>query len=164
MYTLVLSFHSIVRWGVVILGAIAAARALAGWLAGQDWETLDDQLGLFFTTAIDIQWLLGLLLYFFLSPITQNALQDFGAAMANGAQRFWAVEHVSLMIMGVILAHVGRALAGRARGSRARHQRAAVFFALAMLVLLIAIPWPFREVIGRPWIRVQCCKVGLQLI
>ena len=35
--------------------------------------------------------LLGLILYFALSPITRAALQDFGAAMASSGLRFWAV-------------------------------------------------------------------------
>ena len=108
MYSLALSLHSIVRWLVVIIGVIAVVRAFIGWFGGRQWQQLDDRLGLGLTTTLDINLLLGLLLYFFWSPITTGALKDFGAAMGNSSVRFFAVEHIFVMILAVVLAHIGR--------------------------------------------------------
>jgi len=75
--------------------------------SGEGW-------GLFFMITLDLQLLLGLVLYFVLSPFTTQALNDFGAAMRNAPLRFFAVEHVTLMLAAVILVHVGRVLARKA--------------------------------------------------
>src|SRR5438552_2991686 len=79
-----------------------------------------DRWSLFFMLVLDIHMLLGLWLYLVLSPCTAKALADFGTAMRTPALRFWAVEHVSLMLLAVVLVHVGRVLARTARtpGSR----------------------------------------------
>ncbi len=154
MYSFTLSLHSIVRWLVVILGLVTAGRAVAGWTGKRGWETLDDQLGLAFTSVMDLQLLLGLLLYGILSPLTTGAFQNFGAAMSNSIQRFFAVEHIFLTVIGVVLAHLGRAMNRKATEASAKHKRAAIFFGLAILLILAAIPWPFLATgAGRPWLR-----------
>jgi hypothetical protein len=71
--------------------------------------------------------------------------------MGNASQRFWTLEHVLLMIVALILIHVGRATSKRAEEARGKHKRAAIFFGLALLAILIAIPWPSLSY-GRPLI------------
>jgi hypothetical protein len=151
MYPLILTLHSILRWIVLILAVVAFVRALIGWLGKQEWTALDDRLGVLLSGSMDLQVLLGFFLYLFLSPITTSAFRNFGAAMGNSAQRFWMVEHLFLMVVALILTHVGRASSKRAEGVRGKHKRAAIFFGLALLAILIAIPWPFLPY-GRPLI------------
>lgn len=146
MYTFFLSIHNIMRWVVLIAGVITAVRALIGWFGKRPWESLDDRLGLIFTVSLDIQLLLGVLLYFVLSPITTSALRDFGGAMSNADSRFWAIEHITIMFIAVVLGHVGRALSRRASDSTKKHQRAAIFYTLAVLAILAGTPW-FRPLL-----------------
>lgn len=141
MHSFLLTLHSLVRWVALIFGVLAAVRAVVGWRSRGEWTPLDNRLGLFFTTGMDIQLLLGLLLYLFFSPITTNAFADFGAAMSNAEVRFFLVEHLFLMLAAVVLAHVGRAVSKRAVEAAQKHQKAALFFTLAVAAMLIAIPW-----------------------
>ena len=141
MYPIVLLLHSWVRWIVAIAAVAAVARAFYGWLGKKDWAKLDDQLGLLFSTSLDVQLLLGLILYIFLSPLTQAAFQNFGAAMANSGLRFFALEHTLMMVIAVVLGHVGRALSKKAAESVAKHRLAAILYGLATLAILLAIPW-----------------------
>jgi hypothetical protein len=147
-----LVLHSLNRWLVVILGLAALIRALNGWLGRKDWTPQDNRIGLFFTSVMDLQLLLGLVLYVFLSPFTQSAFGDFGGAMRDRILRFWSVEHITAMLLAVALVHVGRVLSRRAPAGLAKHRRAAIFFGLAMLVIFLAIPWPFLSY-GRPLLR-----------
>jgi hypothetical protein len=149
MYPLVLTLHSILRWVVLIVGVVAVARAVVGWRGNNPWTSSDDRLGLVYTTSMDLQLLLGLLLYFILSPITTGAFRDFGGAMASSGTRFYAVEHLVVMIIAVILAHVGRSRARKAEDPTTKHRRTAIFFGLSLLAVLLAIPWPFFSY-GRP--------------
>ena len=141
MYEIVLTIHSIVRWVALILVALATLFALIGWLGRREWTDRDRKIGVFTTIALDIQLLLGLILYFFLSPITRTALQDFGAAMGSADLRFYGLEHALFMTLAVISAHIGSALSKKAPESRAKFIRAAIFYGLALLLILLGIPW-----------------------
>jgi len=151
MYSLVLLLHSWIRWGALAAGlfaTFAAASDPAGTRA-----TRTDRAGLAFVTLLDIQLLLGLLLYLVLSPFTKEALRDFGAAMHNSGLRFWAVEHSTTMFLAVILVHVGRVLARKAKTPASRRVRQMVCFGLATVLMVVAIPWPGLAN-GRPLLRV----------
>ena len=143
LYPITLSLHSTLRWLIVIVGLMAVARAIYGWRGGRPWLRLDDRLGGLFTTILDVQLLVGSTLYIFLSPLTRAAFQNVAAAMGNSVLRFFFVEHMPAMVVAIVLAHVGRALSQRAATDTAKHKRAAVYFTLAMLAIVIAIPWPF---------------------
>ena len=141
MYPIILAIHNIVRWVVLILGVLAAGRALMGWLGKRAWTENDRKAGSFFGIAIDTQFLLGLLLYFFLSPLTTTALRDFGAAMSNPALRFFALEHVLYMVLALVLAHMGSVLARRAATDQIKFRTAGIFFSLSVVAILLGMPW-----------------------
>lgn len=152
MYPAILILHSLLRWVVLGLGLWAVLRGLTGVLGPRPWTPADDRAGRWFTIVIDVQTLVGLLLYGVLSPITRTALTDMGAAMASRSLRFWAVEHLAMMLVAVALVHVGRARARKARFDEGKHKRATIFYALALAAMLVAIPWPWMTD-GRPWFR-----------
>jgi hypothetical protein len=152
MYMLVLVLHSWLRWGAIIAGVLA----LFSLFSSNPQSRADgaDRWGLFFTIALDLQLLLGLLLYLFLSPMTTGLFGDFGAAMRDPIARFWAVEHGTLMLVAIVVAHVGRVLARKAGSPAARRRRLLACFVLALVAILAATPWPgFRA--GRPLFRVS---------
>jgi hypothetical protein len=152
MYTTVMFLHALMRWAVLGTGVFAAIRGISGWRSGRPWTLADDRSALWFTSALDLQMLLGLLLYFWLSPITTAAMHDFGGAMGNSGLRFWAIEHPFGMILGIALAHIGRGRLKKISNDARRHRTAAIFFILALLVIVASIPWPGSPN-GRPLLR-----------
>jgi hypothetical protein len=141
MYALVLLVHSWLRWAVLAAGLAAA-------FSGRSRE---DTAGKWFTILLDVQILLGLLLYFVLSPFTKEAMSNFGEAMGNSQLRFFAVEHVFGMLIGTALAHVGRKKVRNAPIER-RGRLALIFYGLALVAILLSIPWPGMPA-GRPLFR-----------
>ena len=141
MYPFILALHNIARWVVLILGILAAVRAWLGWFKKSEWGSLDRKLGVFFSSAVDTQLLLGLILYIFLSPITRGAFQDFGKAMSIPDQRFFAVEHLFFMLLVVVFAHLGSILPKKAKDSASKYRQAAVWLSLAVLLVLLGMPW-----------------------
>jgi len=151
MYATLLFVHSILRWVVLADGVAAAAMAWQGVATGRPWTRVHRILALLFLIGMDLQLLVGLALYGHLSPSTRLAMADFGAAMKDKTLRFWAVEHPAMMLLAVILVHVGFRLARSAPSDAVRHKRVAVLFTIALVLVLAAVPWPFRAV-GRPWL------------
>lgn len=149
MVSALIAVHSVLRWFVLAAALVAVARAVGGWRLGRSWIDADDRAGRIFVLSFDVQVLMGLLLYVGLSPVTQVAFADFGAAMGDSLLRFWAVEHIFGMLVALALAHVGRARARRVSDDRSRHRTAAIFFGLALLIVFISIPWPGTPA-GRP--------------
>lgn len=141
IYEIILILHNLLRWVVLVLGVLAAVRAFMGWLQGGQWTEGARKLGSFYGIVLDIQVLLGLLLYFVFSPMTTAALRDFGAAMGNPDLRFFAVEHLAGMLAAVILAHLGSALPRRAAEDGKKYRLAAIFITLSLLAVLTATPW-----------------------
>lgn len=146
MYAFILAVHNILRWVVLLLLVIALIRSFWGWFGKRDWTSTDRQIGMFYSVSLDIQLLLGLLLYFVLSPITKIVFSDFSAAMANSDLRFFAIEHLLMMVLAVIFAHVGVASAKRVEESTIKHRRIAIWFTLSLLAILLGMPW-FRPLL-----------------
>jgi hypothetical protein len=149
MFLTTLILHSLLRWAVLVFGLLAVVRALQGWVGGRPWTPLDARAGKYFVIALDVQTLVGLVLAGGLSPVTRAAFTDMGVAMKDAFLRFYAVEHLTMMLVALGLVHVGRARCRKAPTDAARHRTAAIFFGLGLLLILAAIPWPGRAV-GRP--------------
>lgn len=152
LYTIVLVLHSLLRWGVLLLGLLVIIRALNGISFKRGFTGQDQKFAGAFTGLMDLQLLLGLLLYFVLSPLTRLGLQNFAGAMSNDQSRFFMIEHFFIMFIAVVVAHVGRSMTKRATNAASKHRRTAIWFAVSLLLVLAAIPWPFLEY-GRPLLR-----------
>ena len=152
MYSTALWLHSLLRWAVLFTGLVAWFRAISGSTARRPWTPKDDLWGLLLTISADLQLLVGVVLYIFLSPITRLGVRNFGAAMQIPAARFFTVEHVAGMIIAIALIHVARVKIRKAVEPARKHRLAMILFGIAMVVTIIAIPWPGMPV-ARPLLR-----------
>lgn len=141
MYTGLLHTHNMFRWLVLISLVITLVFALAGWVGKKSWTKRDNISGLVLTIFMDIQFLVGLILYFFASPITKAAFADFGAAMKNADLRFYAVEHILMMLIALVLVHIGRMKIKRINADWKKHRAAVIWYGISLLLILAAIPW-----------------------
>ena len=150
MYSAVLLAHSWIRW-IALVAAVGTVLAALRIRVPAD-RSGADRWSLFAMAALDLQMLLGLLLYLALSPFTAEAMQNMSAAMQNPQLRFWAVEHLTSMLVAVVLAHVGRVLARKATTPSSIKRRLLICFGLATILIIAGIPWPgFAN--GRPLFR-----------
>ena len=124
---ILLAIHNLTRWVVLAVVLFALYRAYAGWLGKKGWEKNDRLAGLIFTIAIDVQMLLGILLI-------------IGRGFSVIQMRFY-MEHIGPMILAVIFAHVGSSLSKKAEEDVDKHRKAAIWFTLTLLVILVSIPW-----------------------
>ncbi len=149
-YTFLLAAHSLWRW--VVLGAVAARVGRAVVARTGPYTALDKRLGLAAMISLDLQLVLGLGLYCGLSPSTRTAFADVGAAMKDPYLRFWLVEHGPVLVFAAILAHIANVRVRKAANDARRHRIAAIAFGIVLVLILVAMPWPFRPVVGRPWL------------
>ncbi|MBC6698294.1 hypothetical protein [Hymenobacter sp. BT190] len=142
MYQIVLLLHSWSRWLVLIFGLIAIFRAFGGWQGRKPFAGADNGMGAAFVGSMHLQLLLGLILYFGLSPFGMKAFETAGGAvMKDPTGRFWAVEHLVGMLLAVVAAQVGRTLSKKATDPVLKHKKAFIWFTVALLLVLLMIPW-----------------------
>jgi hypothetical protein len=151
-YSVMLHAHSVGRWIVLLLLLFAIINSL---IAGRrPFIKSDNRLGLLLTIFSDLMLLIGIYLYV-VGPRGYkmfNVPGGMGAVMKDPAARFYAVEHMVGMLIAIVLIHIGKAQARKPLGDRAKHRRTMIFYFLALLIILVSIPWPFRAVgLGRGW-------------
>lgn len=150
MYEILLRSHSGLRWLVIGFVLAAIFRAFTNMSSGK-FTPLDDKLSLFSLIFSHIQLLLGFGLYF-ISPFVKAAMEaGMGVAMKDAVMRFWLVEHLIGMLIGITLITVGRISAKKATEDSAKFKKIAIFFTIGIIVILASIPWPFRAEIARGW-------------
>lgn len=147
-YQLLIDAHSILRWVVVLTLLWSLLRYWSGLLSKSEFTRQDRMAGLVFTSFLNLQFLLGIILYAS-SPLTKAAMANFGAAMKDPTLRFFAVEHPTGMLLAVIIAQVGFSMAKRAPSDRAKFLRGAIAYTISGLLIVASIPWPFMK-IARP--------------
>jgi hypothetical protein len=141
MYTLILGLHNLTRWLVILAGLWAVIRAWRGWLKRTPWGAGENRSMRAFLGALDLQFLIGLLLYVGFSPLTREAFRDMGAAMRDAPVRYFFVEHVAVMLAAIIVAHIGAARVKRQSTDAARFQAAALWLGIALAAIIGFVPW-----------------------
>jgi hypothetical protein len=144
MYNGLLHLHNLLRWVILILLIVTIVQSFAaksGKPAGGLKKT-----SLFLLIAAHINFLIGLYQYFAgawgYKTIQLNGMSE---VMKNSVLRFWAVEHITAMLIAIILITIAR---GKVKKSL--YASASWLYVIALILILVSIPWPGREGISRP--------------
>ena len=127
---------------LLLLAVIVFFRSLVGMLSGQAYGGLDKKLRLAFFWALNIQFVLGMVLYAGLSPVTSAAFQDLAAAMKDSAVRFFLAEHFVTAILAIGAGHFGIARSKKSEEDKKKHLFMLIGTSLCLALMLALIPWP----------------------
>lgn len=126
--------HSGLRFVVLILIVLAILQALAGWLGNKTYSQGNRKLNMFAMISAHTQFLFGLILYF-VSPFVQ-----FGSnTMKDATTRYWTVEHIAMMLFAIVLITIGHSKSKKATQPQLKHRAIAIFYILAVLIIVVAI-------------------------
>ena len=136
MMSVLVGLHSLWRWVVLLVMLVALVRGLFGWLRGGAWTDLDRQLTLATVGAIDIQALLGIIIW-------------IGEGRWGGDDVFRSFIHPLVMIVALTVAHVGSARLRRESEPAAKHRWLALSLVVVFVLVTAAIP---SDSWGRAWV------------
>jgi hypothetical protein len=141
LYQIIKGLHNILRWVVVLGGLYAIVTSLQGLLNKGAWTDTNKRAGLIFTSALNTQFILGIILYV-VSPYINGLIKaGMGNVMSDQQSRFFLIEHAFSMILALVAAQLGYSLARRAKTDRAKFVRSSIGYVLAALLIAYAIPW-----------------------
>jgi len=136
---------------LLILLILTLIKSFRGWQKHLPFDAITDRLSFFTTVTAHLQLLIGLILYW-ISPILNYGRSHAAGWMADHFLRYWMMEHLVGMLLAIALITVGRILMKKANNDMQKHKRIFIYFAIGLLITLLMIPWPFREIIGRSWL------------
>ncbi len=148
----ILGLHSLLRWLILIFLIINIFRSMVE--ADASYTPADIKWNLRLLIIAHTNLLLGFIQYFFGNKgFAYFKDNSFGDIMKNGALRFWAVEHITGMIIAVAIITISRGVTKKDLPDLLKHKRQLLLYSLALLIIIASIPWPFRPGLGSPWFR-----------
>lgn len=149
MYSNFLFIHSWVRWLVVLLTILVLFKYSYSLVFKKSYSLIDRVLASSLLGTVHLQFILGIILYFGLSPIVADGLHNMKAMMKDPVHRYWAIEHLVAMVTFLILIQLGFSFSKRAIEGVRKHKIMLVYTGISFLILMGSMPWPIRA-FGRP--------------
>ena len=143
MYSTLLLLHSVLRYFVLILIIILVFKSLAGWMTRSVYTPNDNKISLFTLIFAHTQFLLGIFLYFS-SPFVQFSSET----MKDPFIRYWTVEHITVMLIAIVLITVARSTSKKLADGVARHRRLFILNTIALMLIMAGIFLSGRGVFG----------------
>ena len=142
MATGLLHLHSILRWIILLFLLICLVQALSK-------STAIRKTSLWLLISAHLMLIVGVYQLFFGRYGINKGLPPGVELMKDKFYRFFWVEHPLLMLLTIILITVAR---GKAKNLN--YKSVTVLLIIALLAILVAVPWPFREIVGegRTWL------------
>jgi hypothetical protein len=152
IYPVLLVVHNALRW--LVFGSLLAALGGSywGWVKNRTYRPIDQTLRVVATSLAHTQLLVGFYLYA-KSPIVSYYWKFSPDASQAPEFRFFSLIHISLMIISVVIMTIGSSKAKRQRSAQQKFKTTAIYFTISLLLILVAIPWPFSPLAARPWLR-----------
>lgn len=139
MATGLLHLHNLLRWVILITLLMSSYQLYTGKNALKTSKIL--------LIASHSTLLLGLYQYIF-GAVGLALIKAAGmaAVMKDHASRFWAVEHIFSMVLAITFITIGHIKYKKTQNAKPT----LIFYLIALALILLAMPWPFKPGIGRP--------------
>jgi hypothetical protein len=138
--------HSGLRWVALILLILAIVNAFTS----SAYEKKHRLINLFAMVSLHTQLLIGLVLYK-ISDRVKFVENWMSSEVSKGAYRFYNLEHISLMIIAVILVTIGHSKSKKGETPADKFKPIKLWYVIGLILILAAIPWPFRTALGGAW-------------
>ncbi|HYU20832.1 MAG TPA: hypothetical protein VEQ11_19265 [Chloroflexota bacterium] len=126
----VVVLHSFWRWAVLLAAVVGLVGSFGGWLGVLPPLAAARRAAAVYTIALDIQVLLGLVLW-------------VGKGW-YGVPGFYRLEHPTIMLLALVVAHAGQIVARRAAQPTAAARSVAFGTAVSLVLVVIGIPGVMR--------------------
>jgi uncharacterized membrane protein len=141
METGMLHLHSLLRWIILLLLLVCLFQAISK-------STAVKKTSLWLLISAHLMLIIGIYQVFFGRYGINKGLPAGVELMKDKFYRFFWIEHPLLMILAIVLITVAR---GKAKNLN--YKSVTLLLIIALLAILAAVPWPFREIVGegRAW-------------
>lgn len=144
MQTGLIHLHNLLRWVILILLLLSIFKAYTGWKGNKVFSASDKKTWLFTMIASHITLLLGLYQWFMFASV------EGVSVMKDPYLRFFKMEHPVSMILAILFITLGHGMAKKNVEDAVKYKKAFRYFLLALVLILVMVPWPYKAAVARP--------------
>ncbi len=152
MYPTLLFLHNYMRWLVLLALIVAIIIAVKGLRENKKFSRSDNLIRHWSATLLHIQLIIGVLLYI-KGPTAIFFWKNLNRVGNSWELLFFGVGHIFFMLVAIVLVTIGSAKAKRKVIDKDKYKTILIWYLIALIVILIAIPWPFSPLASRPYFR-----------
>lgn len=138
--------HSALRYLIVVFVLASVVISFVKWRGGKPFTKGDKITYMLAMVLCHIQLVIGLILY--VTKKYYNVFSDMSTAMKVPVIRFYGIEHVSMMILAIIVITIGYSGAKKLAEDASKHKRIFFTYLIGFDLIFLAIPWPFLRSFG----------------
>lgn len=152
MFPTLLALHSLIRWFILTWVIYSIFLSYRGWRNNKKFTKHDNWVRIITVSFVHIQLIIGVWLYY-ISPIVDYFLKNFSDSVHQTQLRFFGMEHITMMLLGISLVTVGSSIARRKKVDKEKFKAIVIWYSIALFIIFTSIPWEFSPFTTRPYFR-----------
>ena len=139
IYSSAFNIHVYISAITLLAGLTTLGLAIHGWRTNRNFGRKDSVSSLVFSIGLYFQLILGFMIYFTLRTSLEGAVWDVPDTENDASLRFWAIEHIALMILALFLTQLGRLFIKRSSKSILKFKASLFYNSASMLLILFSL-------------------------
>ncbi len=139
IYSVAFKIHIFISSITLLAGIFTIALAIQGMITKREYGKRDFALSVIFNVALYFQLILGFLIYYLLRSTLEGPLWEVPDTQNDASLRFWAIEHIALMIFALFLTQLGRVYIKRSKGPSRKFRASLFYFGTSLLLILFSV-------------------------
>lgn len=139
IYSVAFKIHIFISSITLLAGIFTIALSIQGLIRKREYVRQDLVLSVVFNVALYFQLILGFLIYYLLRSTLEGPLWEVPDTQNDASLRFWAIEHIALMIFALFLTQLGRVYIKRSKGPSRKFRASLFYFGTSLLLILFSL-------------------------
>ncbi|MFW6227167.1 MAG: hypothetical protein ACOC31_03600 [Bacteroidota bacterium] len=138
MYNFVINIHIVISSLFFLLAFFVVGLSVYKLTANKKFRSVDGLFGKGYLSFLYLQLISGSVLYFFLKPADNPQIITLEQAIEKSELRFWAIEHLAMMIFALTLAQIGYLFISKSNSDKQKHRNTLFFYGFSLAVVTIS--------------------------
>ncbi len=139
IYSFAFKIHILISTITLLAGIATIALSIQGLITKRNYGRGDSVISLVFNVMLYFQLILGSLIYYLLRASQEGPMWEVPDTQNDASLRFWAIEHIALMIFALFLTQLGRAFIKKSLGPLRKFRASLFYFGTSLLLILFSV-------------------------
>jgi len=139
IYSLAFRIHIFISTITILAGMSTVVISIHGLVRKRDYRRRDELVSLIFNVALYFQLFLGFLIYYLLRTSLEGPMWEVPDTQNDASLRFWAIEHIALMIFALFLTQLGRVFIKKSKDPYRKFRASLFYFGTSLFLILFSM-------------------------
>lgn len=139
IYSFAFRIHILISSITILAGISTIVISVHGLTRKRDYRRSDELTSLVFNVALYFQLFLGFLIYYLLRTSLEGPMWEVPDTQNDASLRFWAIEHIALMIFALFLTQLGRVYIKKSKDPFRKFRASLFYFGTSLFLILFSM-------------------------